>query len=160
MAWHSLGTEKWQHSRAYLSTYCVPGPELGTGETGQRRRPPHPSELRWGLGVEETVAGTPRSLEPACCPGLVPREAGTAEAPLIQLLLVPSQVARFQPGARGERAGVRGRPMCSPEQGPPQPRPRGLLCLGRPAGTSDTPTWALGCGQNGHRPLPVGPSRT
>lgn len=37
--------------------------------------------LLWGLGVEETVAGTPWALEPARCPGLVPREAGSAERP-------------------------------------------------------------------------------
>lgn len=48
-------------------------------------------------------------------------------------------MARCQPGAGGERAGVRGRPVRSAEQGPPQPRPRGLLCLCRPPGTSDTP---------------------
>ena len=132
MARHSPGTE----SRAYLGTYCVLGPELGAGELGQPGPPP-PSELGWDLGVEEIVAGTLWAL--ALAQPLCPGKQVPQRPPLTPLLPVPSQVARCQPGAGGERAGVRGRPVCGAEQGPPQPRPRGLLCLCCPPGTSDTP---------------------
>lgn len=133
MARHSPGTK----SRAYLSTYCVLGSELDSGEMGQPGPPP-PSELGQGLGVEEIIAGTLWALELAqpLCPG---KQVSLERPPLMLLLPVPSQVARCQPGAGGERAGVRGCPVCCAEQGPPQPRPRGLLCLCRPPGTPDTP---------------------
>lgn len=133
MACHSPGTE----SRAYLSTYCVLGPELGAGEMRQPGPPP-PSELGRGLGVKEIVARTLWALELAqlLCPG---KQVSLERPPLTPLLPVPSQVARCQPGAGGERAGVRSRHVRGAEQGPPQPRPRGLLCLCRPPGTPDTP---------------------
>ena len=95
------------------------------------------------------IAGTPWALELACRPVLVPRGASPAErASLTPLLPVPLQVACCQPGAPGERTGVRGRPVRCAEQGAPQPWPRGLLCLRCPAGTPTPATWALGCGQN------------
>ena len=133
VARHSPGTK----SRAYLSTYCVLASELGSGEMVQPG-PPLPSELGQGLGVEEIIAGTLWALELAqpLCPG---KQVSLERPPLTLLLPVPLQVARCQPGAGGERAGVRGCPVCCAEQGPPQPRPRGLLCLCRPPGTPDTP---------------------
>lgn len=138
MACHSPGTE----SRAYLSTYCVLGPELGAGQMRQPGLPPL-SELGRGLGVKEIVARTLRALKLAqlLCPG---KQVSLERPPLTPLLPVPSQVARCQPGAGGERAGVRGRHVRGAEQGPPQSRPRGLLCLCRPPGTPDTPNLGSG----------------
>lgn len=76
--------------------------------------------------------------------------------PLTSSSLPASQVARGQPGAPGERAGVLGRRVRRAAQGPSQRRPRGLLRLHRPPGTPDTSAWAPGRGQDRGRHTPAG----
>lgn len=113
VACHSPGTE----SRAYLSTYCVLGPELGAGQMGQ---PGLPHSLSWGRGLEcekEIVARTLRALAGtgSCAQG----SRCPSRAPTDPLTCLPSQVARCQPGAGGN--GLVAAAMCAVlSKGPPQ----------------------------------------
>lgn len=67
----------------------------------------------------------------------------------------PLQVVGCQPGALGERPGVRGHYVRCAEQGSPERRPRGLLSLRCPPGTPAPHPW-LEVRQNRNRWTPAG----